>query len=256
VSGWRTVPASVADAVLDLSNRVTGSRSRLDRAVATGAPRRRVLVAGVDRPDVDGWMDAAVAELRRSRQEVTFALATGTGGRGKFENVNQLIDAHPIEEFDWLVVLDDDVLLPPGFLDGMLFLAERFGYRLAQPAHRRRSHAAWKVTRRRWLSVARDTRFVEIGPVTFVHSTAFGALLPFPSLRMGWGLDAHWAAVAKSQGWPVGVIDAYPVRHGLRPVGAAYHGNEAVDEGRRFLADRPYLRRDELERTLSLHRRW
>ena len=33
-------------------------------------------------------------------------------------------------------MVDDDVVLPRGFLDRFLFLAERFGLQLAQPAHR------------------------------------------------------------------------------------------------------------------------
>ena len=66
--------------------------------------------------------------------------------------------------------------------------------KLAQPAHRLSSHAAWPVTRRRPASVARETAFVEIGPVTAFHRDTFAALLPFPDLKMGWGLDAYWSA--------------------------------------------------------------
>ena len=69
-------------------------------------------------------------------------------------------------DYDWLLVVDDDVVLPRGFLDEFVFLAERFDLSLAQPAHRHRSHAAWEVTRRRPFSVVRETGFVEIGPVT------------------------------------------------------------------------------------------
>ena len=58
------------------------------------------------------------------------------------------------------------------------------------------SLAAWEVTRRRPGLLARTGRFVEIGPVTALHRDAVAALLPFPDLRMGWGLDAHWSAVA------------------------------------------------------------
>ena len=104
-----------------------------------------------------------------------------------------------IGDHDWLLLIDDDVLLPRGFLDRFLFLAERFSLDLAQPAHRLSSHAAWPLTRRRPFSVVRETPFVEIGPVTAFSRRTFSTLLPFPELRMGWGLDAHWAALARER---------------------------------------------------------
>ena len=99
----------------------------------------------------------------------------------------------------------------------------------------------------------RRTAFVEIGPGTAFHRSTFSALLPFPSLRMGWGLDLHWAAVARSHGWPIGVVDATPVLH-TQPVGVAYGFDAAVEEARAFLASRPYLPRDEAGRTLRTWR--
>ena len=62
----------------------------------------------------------------------------------------------------------------------------------------------------------RETAFVEIGPVSAFHATTFSALLPFPPLRAGWGLDAHWAAIAQAHEWPIGIVDATPIRHQAR----------------------------------------
>jgi len=70
---------------------------------------------------------------------------------------------------------------------------------------------------------------------------------------MGWGLDAHWAALAREHGWRLGVVDATPVGHTLRPPAATYARDAALAEGRAFLADRAHLRRDEV-RTLEVHR--
>jgi GT2 family glycosyltransferase len=251
VGGRRGVLRGAADRVLDLEHALSPRRRRLRRAAANG-PRRCVLVLGVDRPDVPGRMAAALAELERSHQSVTVDLAHA-GGRGKFENLNALLALHDLTEFDWLLVLDDDVDLPHGFLDLFLHAAEGAGLRLAQPAHRLRSHAAWAVTRRRPGATARETNFVEIGPVTAFHRDTFSTLLPFPELRMGWGLDVHWAAVAGERGWPIGVVDATPVGHTLRPAGETYPRRQAVAEARRFLEGRPYVSRDEV-RTLRVHR--
>lgn len=249
-----TTQALVGDAICDAIAAARLTPWRLRRASRSG-PRRRVLVLAVQRTDVPNLLGAARAELRRSRHEVRFA-ATPAGERGKFENLNALLQANPARGYDWLLVIDDDVALPSGFLDDFVFLAERFGLRLAQPAHRRRSHAAFSITRRRPDSVVRRTRFVEIGPVVALHAITFSTLLPFPPLRAGWGLDAHWSALASSRGWLQGVIDATPIRHRLRRIAAAYDRDGAIAEGREFLAGHPYAPVWESQRTLATHRNW
>lgn len=227
---------------------------RLRRAAAGGA-RRRILVLSVAREDAPNLISAARAELNRSRHAVTLGVAPAAG-QGKFENLNTLLRAHPPAGYDWLLVLDDDVALPHGFLDRFIFLAERFEFRLAQPAHRHRSHAAWAVTRRRPGVVARQTSFVEIGPVTAFHRDVFETLLPFPPLRTGWGLDAHWSAVADQHGWPIGIVDATPVRHGLRRIASSYDRGDAIAEARAFLAERTYTPAREAQRTRSIYGSW
>ncbi|PZS10162.1 MAG: hypothetical protein DLM64_09165 [Solirubrobacterales bacterium] len=255
VSGIRrTSAATIADALADLRALALLQPARLRRA-ALASPRRRVLGLGIERTDVPGLLPAARAELLRSHHEVHFA-STEAGDRGKFENLNALLAEHPVHDSDWLLVIDDDVSLPFGFLDAFLFLAERFELRLAQPAHRRRSHAAWAVTRRHPASVVRETAFVEIGPVFALHATTHDVLLPFPPLRAGWGLDAHWSALAQARGWRLGVVDATAVRHGLRPIASSYDRAAAVQEGRAFLYGRPYTRAVEAQRTLVTHRTW
>ena len=91
---------------------------------------------------------------------------------------------------------------------------------------------------------------MEIGPVTAIHSDAFGALLPFPELEMGWGLDAHWSARAAEEGLALGIVDVTPIRH-LRPVAASYPHAEAVAEADRFLAARPHVTREQAAEVLD-----
>jgi hypothetical protein len=256
VGGLRLgVRTRVEDALLDARRWATLEPHRLARAARRAPPRRRVLAIGIEREDRPNLMLAARAELARSRHDVEVA-TSGVGGRGKFENLNALLDAHPLEGRDWLIALDDDVALPRGFLDAFLFLAERFELRLAQPAHRRRSHAAWRVTRRRGGSVVRETGFVEIGPVCAFHRVTFETLLPYPQLRAGWGLDSHWAALARERGWRIGIVDATPIRHVVRPIADSYRRADAVAEAQAFLAERPYVTAAEAQRTLATHGRW
>jgi Glycosyltransferase like family 2 len=249
-----TTRAVLADAICDAAALATLVPWRVARA-ARRWPRRRVLALAVERTDVPNVLAQARAELQRSRHEVTF-VAGAAGNRGKFENLNHLLSEHPAAGHDWLLIIDDDVVLPRGFLDAFVFLAERFDFALAQPAHRWRSHAAWRVTRRCPGALARQTRFVEIGPVCGLRAATFGALLPFPELQFGWGLDLHWSAVAQARGWREGVVDATPIRHGLRRIASSYDRSDAVAETRSFLAARPYTPALDAQRSVATHRRW
>jgi Glycosyltransferase like family 2 len=249
-----TSRAVLGDALGDMVALARGQNWRLRRAAAS-SPRRRVLALGVEGEDRPNLLASAREELLCSKHEVRFA-STTVGGRGKFENLNRLLSEHPAAGHDWLVVVDDDVALPHGFLDAFVFLAERFELRLAQPAHRLRSHAAWALTRRRATSVVRESRFVEIGPVFAFQAATFKTLLPFPELRFGWGLDAHWSAVAAEHGWREGIVDATPMRHGLRQIASAYSREAAVAEAREFLAERPYLPVTVSQRPVAIHRSW
>jgi len=239
VGGRRDLMRAAADVALDVEAR---RRVRaLDRAARVLPARRTVLVVGVAREG--RRMPAVLAELHRSRHTVV-ERTVPMGAGGKFEHLDAALCGADLPGVDWLLAVDDDVLLPRGFLDRFVLCAEDARLRLAQPAHRRRSHASWPVTRRRPGQAVRRTRFVEIGPVTALHRDTFGVLLPFPALRMGWGLDLHWGAVAAQHGWPLGVVDATPVRH-LAPSGSASGHEGPIAEARAFLRDRPYVRRDD-----------
>jgi hypothetical protein len=252
--GRRRAPAlRLADGLLDLGLRLRGVSRRLD-ALAAELPARRVLVLCAYRPE-SARAVAAAAELRATRHEVRLAFGstgeprpelaevTVTSGLrgGKFQNLNATLEATGRGAEDWTLVIDDDVLLPTRFLDRMLAVCEGFRLQLAQPALSLASHGAWTVTRRRARSLARETRFVEIGPVTLLARKAAGELVPFPDLRFGWGLDLHWAALAGRRGWRLGVVDALPVRHDLAGVASGYPHAEAVAEAQGFLAARTFL---------------
>ena len=250
VGGRRGRLRALTDRLLDVL--ALPARARL-RRLARRTPRRRVLALAIVRDQHRALFEAAAARLRATHHELTLATAP-PGDRGKFENLDALLADHPADGHDWLLLLDDDVVLPPGFLDDLIAAAERFDLTLAQPAHRRHSHAAWTVTHRRAGALARQTAFVEIGPVTLIRADAFAALLPFPPLRMGWGLDVHWSALARDHGWREGVVDAVPILHAAAPAAAAYSRAAAEAEARAFLADHPYLPRDEANRTIHTWR--
>jgi GT2 family glycosyltransferase len=255
VGGLDGIRRGAHDRAVDALEIASGRRLRLRLAARHSPVTRSVLVLGIERPEHRDLAQGIRAELECSRHDLELHFAA-PAEKGKFENLNLLLDAHPPRESDWLLVVDDDIVLPRGFLDRFLFLAEHFRLDLAQPAHRRASHAAWQVTRRQPGSALHETSFVEIGPLTAFARSTFSTLLPFPELRMGWGLDMHWAAIAREQGWRCGVIDAVPIRHRVAPAASSYSREQALAEARAFLRDRPYLSASEAQRTLVTHRRW
>lgn len=246
MAGKRGELRRVADRVSDVVSAPLARR--LDRRQG---PRRRVLVLAVVRPQNAATWAAARAQLERSGHAVEIR-ATEGAGRGKFENLNALLERGEWRDADWLLVCDDDVALPARFLDRFLAGAQGAGLKLAQPAHRLHSHTGWRVTRRRLGATVRETTFVEIGPLTAFARDTFGVLVPFPDLRMGWGLDVHWAALAAQHGWPIGVVDATPILH-LNPSAEGYGREAAMAEAQRFLDGRPYVKRSEV-RTVRRHR--
>ena len=267
---WRRLKRTAGEAAFTAIDLALLTGPRVDR-LAGKQPRRRVLVASVYRPG--SLLAAALPRLASERHVVTLALgavkaadpglaehtvAESLGG-GKFANLNRVLEtASPSStalDFDWILAVDDDLVLPPRFLDRFVALCERFALDLAQPAQTLRSHSAWRVTRRRPASLVRETRFVEIGPLTAFGRRAAAELLPFPELRYGWGLDLHWAALAEERAWRLGVVDATSVRHESATVGSAYPRADAEAEASDFLASRSHLPASRAGDVTAVHRR-
>jgi len=263
---WRRLKRALGETAAAALALATRSGARADR-LARSQPPRSVLVIGVYRPG--SLMAEAVERLRSERHRVEVALGAigpveprladrtvreALGG-GKLQNLNRVLAAAGDRDYDWVLAIDDDVLLPRSFLDRFVALSERFRLDLAQPAQTLRSHSAWRVTRRRPGSLVRETRFIEIGPLTAFGRRAAAELLPFPELRFGWGLDLHWGALAAERGWRLGVVDATPVSHRAATVASSYSPDDAEAEAAHFLAGRPYLPAAHAGEVVATHRR-
>ena len=231
-TGWRRYHKllSMLDTLCDARLCASLRRARLASA---DMPVQRILLATVNVPGREKDLQTLIASLTQTRHQVTTAIIP-MGMRGKFDNIDLALTEHDLSTFDWLLVVDDDIALPPHFLDLFIYFCWRERLQLAMPAHRFLSHKSFTVTERHWGAVARLTNFVEIGPVTLLHASLFSALTPFPSLRFAWGLDVLWSSEAKRKGWRLGVVDATPVRH-LRPIGQSYDSRQAMQEGQDFL---------------------
>lgn len=238
-----------------------GSRPRISHAPPPSAARRAsVLVLGVylaDRPthaddvvQVTGAARACAVDQRwvaLGGDPPTRALADATARvqrepRPKFAIVNDLLAAQPVEDYDYVVLVDDDLGLPHGFLDGLIGWQRELGWALAQPARTAGSFIDHRIVQQQPGVAARRTRFVEIGPVVSIHKSAFELLLPFDlASPMGWGYENVWSHRLERAGLRMGIVDAVPVDHRLRPPVANYSWDEADAASRRFLAANEHL---------------
>jgi hypothetical protein len=207
---------------------------RRARRAGRGMPPQRILLVAVEVPGREkdlAWLVETMTGCTNQHVEVSII---SMEKRGKFDNVNMALEARDLSGFEWLLIVDDDVAVPPGFLDLFFHLCRQSHLRIAQPAHRFNSYASYTITERHWGAMVRRTSFVEIGPVTAIHASLFAHLIPFPHLRYAWGLDILWAELARRQGWRLGVVDATPISH-LRPVGQSYDMEAANAEAEDFL---------------------
>lgn len=192
--------------------------------------QRWVAVAG-------GPPDAAVAAVTVEQLRVVTP---------KFAILNRMLAQSEWRNFDYLLLCDDDIVLPRGFLDAFLGYQIACDFALAQPARTRSSYADRKFARAVRGIRARRTRFVEIGPLVSVRSDFAPRMLPFDeSSPMGWGYDFVWPVLAEAAGLRLGIVDATPVDHSLRGQASAYSSNEASRAMIAYLERTPHLKKQD-----------
>jgi hypothetical protein len=164
--------------------------------------------------------------------------------KSKFALMNGLLK--DIESFEYVIIADDDVDLPPRFVDRYVAYVEKFQFALSQPARSQDSYIDHLFTTRMPGIDGRLTRFVEIGPIVCIHRSAFGVLFPFDErFPMGFGYDFIWPVLMEKRGLRMGIIDATPVSHTIRKPGVNYPARQAMDSMAELLAATPHLSRAE-----------
>jgi hypothetical protein len=160
----------------------------------------------------------------------------------KFLLLNQLLEKIDLYDFEYVIVSDDDIQLPSGFLDRYLAMVSRYDLALAQPARTHNSYIDHCFVEQLDGIDARRTRFVEIGPLFSLHRKAFDCFLPFDEASpMGWGNDFVWPVLAEKHGLRMGIVDAVPVAHDFRKPVAYYDHGASAKHMSKYLAERPHL---------------
>jgi hypothetical protein len=187
------------------------------------------------------------------------AVASSTVGVGpglRMELLNRLWEAVREGAPRQVVVADDDVAFARGSLAQLLGAARVCGFGVAQPARRWNGHCAHEITRERGLTLARQTSFVEIGPLFVVTGSWIPRVLPFPEgSGMGWGLELVWRDLLR-EGCRLGVVDCVTVDHPAPEGGREYNEGAEVERLRSMLRERQLESLADAQRTLRSWRVW
>lgn len=154
----------------------------------------------------------------------------------KFELINRHIGPADIAAFDYLLFSDDDVTVPRDFIDRFIGWQQFCGFALAQPARTWNSFVDHRFVRQRLWCRARETRFVEIGPIFCFDRAMARVALPFDlTSAMGYGYDLVWPVLAGRHRLTLGIVDDAAVEHAIRDQAAHYQ------KGPQFAAMGAYL---------------
>lgn len=156
--------------------------------------------------DVRLWaLDAIAPELASN------TLGCGPGVR--FSHLNRLYNASPVLDGSWVILADDDVFFIEGHLERTIDLMKRAGLSLAQPGQSMLGWWNFFFTVSRPFLHARDTNYVEQGPLIIADPEFAKLILPFPEDDdMGWGIEALWYRIKEGR-FRTGIIDSCRVVH-------------------------------------------
>jgi len=166
--------------------------------------------------------------------------------RPKFTLINELLSGENLKEYDYIIISDDDIVMPCNFLDLFLAIQKKYDFAIAQPARTHNSYIDHPFVEKLDGLQARRTRFVEIGPLVSFRQDAFLLLFPFDqNSPMGWGYDFVWPRMMDEHGLRMGIIDAVPVEHSMRKPVVNYKHSEAMESMNKYLTINPHVSPDE-----------
>jgi ubiquinone/menaquinone biosynthesis C-methylase UbiE len=179
---------------------------------------------------------------------------TLTGKRPKFQIINDLLAGDDLSRYDYVILCDDDVVLPEQFVDTFIAMQSSLGLAIAQPARTLNSYIDHPIVEQHLGVHARQTLFVEIGPVVSFHTSVFDFVFPFDLISpMGWGYENVWAHEIIQRGLKMGIIDAVCVDHSLRKPVANYNWEDADRQRSAYLKKHDHLSLDECFKVINTY---
>ncbi len=175
-------------------------------------------------------------------------------GLPKFTLLNRMLSDVDLQKYDYIVVCDDDIKMEDGFLDRYLDIVGKHDFALAQPARTHNSYIDHHFVEQMTGLTARQTRFVEIGPLFSIRKDIYADIFPFDETSpMGWGYDFVWPCVIERLGLRMGIVDAAPVDHSMRKPVKNYSYEEARSSMERYLSKNKNLSRGKAFRILETY---
>jgi hypothetical protein len=183
------------------------------------------------------------------------AVTVGAGAGSRLTLLNRLCASVAATAAGTLIMADDDVVFVRGGLGRLLCAVDRCGFGIAQPAHAPGSYRSHALTASRPFTLARQTTFVEVGPLVVVGAAWRSRVLPLPEhFGMGWGLDVLWHDLGRD-GCRLGIVDAVTIRH-LAPPGDDYDRGPERERLNAVLRARKLRSVREIQRCLVAWRLW
>lgn len=171
------------------------------------------------------------------------------------ELYNRIWKTLPSLGIQQVVIADDDVSIATGSLEQFCSASIHCGFGIAQPSHCVTSIHSYPFTRMRRLVLARQTTFVEPGPIFVVNQPWVRKVIPFPpNFGMGWGLWLEWQQLQRS-GCKLGIVDCVSMKH-PSPVADDYSTDVELERLHTLLHQHSLLRPQDGQRTLGAWRVW
>ncbi|MGY6215126.1 hypothetical protein ACW73L_08195 [Methylolobus aquaticus] len=160
----------------------------------------------------------------------------------KFTLLNRLLAEQKFQKYEFVLVMDDDIRLPPQFLDEYLDVVSHCRFSLAQPALTPQSFIDHCFVRQFPGLDARQTNFVGTAPLFSISRAAFDSLIPFDEESpMGWGYDSIWPVVLAQRSLRLGIVDKVPIARDLRKPVSHCRLPDAERQMQDFLTQRRHL---------------
>jgi GT2 family glycosyltransferase len=170
----------------------------------------------------------------------------------KFQIINEVLAKEDLTPYEYVLIIDDDIVLPHDFVDHFISLQAELEFSIAQPARTSTSSIDIPIVEQQRGVLARQTLFVEPGPAASFHKSVFKLIFPFDlTSPMGWGYGNVWAYLLSQRKMKMGIIDVVPVDHSLRMPLVNYSGYCSDQERTELFRKHKYLAYEQCFRVLN-----
>uniref|UniRef100_A0A6C0DT90 Glycosyltransferase n=1 Tax=viral metagenome TaxID=1070528 RepID=A0A6C0DT90_9ZZZZ len=109
----------------------------------------------------------------------------------KFQNFYHVYThmAELVSEYDYVFILDDDILISPKDINAMFHIAEQYDLLICQPAFENRSIISHPITKRSRGILLAYTNFVEVNVPLYSRAALAKLMSLYDTSLIGWGVD-------------------------------------------------------------------